>query len=455
VYGVGAVAVMLLLSFGKIGIWQVIRRLGNGWKTIANVIVKIKFFIISAVALIVIVNMVRELLLSETREIVIVGTLILATFFFLKENTEVYARFTEVLFYPVIFMIALVLFLSVFSIHGESVDLRHVTSLEIEALPAKQWLLKIFLCLLLFLPWDGPVVYERNHRRSAFKAAAVSWGITAVFIVVMSLLPGIEVMSDISYPFVTMLKIAGIPGGFLERQEALFGIFVVMALVIAFLYDVKMVTGNKGRDWCRWTVVVTLTVCSLVYLQGYNHMRPAGSGKDKIFAALDVENRMFVYAIGVDKKDDEYVVTYDVGKMMNCSGDIVEIPEKFRKECEKYPDYSHVKVILLGEEIWKNEEATEKVRDFMEKNAFGLNAIVCRCEGNAEDIMVYEEGSEKISGERDSFGESVLNVLKNNGYKYSNILYFQDIFKADGIDAFRRLPLIRSSDGKYHVVNTF
>lgn len=424
-------------------------------------IIKARYIILFEISLIVLMDIIGELLLGEIHPLIILVATLIFVYFFTEKKIEIFARFTEILFYPIIIVTVLVLVLGITGIQLKNINVSQIFDLEIKEINLPEIILKIIICIFLFMPWDGFFICEEysfkleNSNKKCIKAVIISWVIAICNLLVISFLPGMEYMSRVSYPFAVMLKIVGIPGGFLERQEALFGIFIVMAIVIemAFYGNIifnesknKNTRSNHMKKICIYGAVLFLTMVYLGTIDG------AGEIKRKIYTGVDVEDRLYVYSLGVDISDEEltnentikkYKITFENGDYSSYEGDIADIMSKYKKESVKQPDFTHIKVVVMGKNIWKNEVCIKAVKEFLTNNKISLNSIICRADTSVEETLEkYREKLWKDNNEQNSFGLYAGSILINNGYKYSNILYFQDITEQKGEKAVTKLPLL-------------
>lgn len=146
---------------------------------------------------------------------------------------------------------------------------------------------------------------------------------------------------------------------------------------------------------------------------------------------IELENRGFVIAIGVDKfeKDDRFKVNISIPNMDVLGGKGGSEKSEFVKSSSNKTlyaalkkidtsssqklNYGQAKVVILGEDLLKDSELFKETIDSLERNTeLNRRIIVLATEGKAEDILKSELEGETLVG---SF---IANFYKNKSNKF-------------------------------------
>lgn len=158
---------------------------------------------------------------------------------------------------------------------------------------------------------------------------------------------------------------------------------------------------------------------------------------------IELDDRGFAISIGIDKiKDkekepnsqDRYSVTVSIANIASFAskdgkveGDEARLLRTTTNETvngallianddiSQQVDYSHTKLLVLGEELLKDEELLKEALDSIERlHKISQNLIVMSCEGDVEEIFKGEAGSLSM------VGLFVENFYKNNSKQIAN-----------------------------------
>ncbi len=144
----------------------------------------------------------------------------------------------------------------------------------------------------------------------------------------------------------------------------------------------------------------------------------------------EIEDRDFCMAIGIDLADDKFSVSYVFPNLDELTGQstkdkenltfettaesIYEAELKFTYLASKKLDFSHLKVLILGEKVISNEEKIKEILKYIEDNSiYSRNTLVFIAPNQASEIIKLDQ---KIQG---SIG-NYLNDLYTNNRKGSN-----------------------------------
>ncbi|MDR1209454.1 MAG: GerAB/ArcD/ProY family transporter [Clostridiales bacterium] len=175
---------------------------------------------------------------------------------------------------------------------------------------------------------------------------------------------GAALLAKKTWPVISMMDAADMPGSLLERQGSLmmgFWIISVFALTNAYLfYSSVMLEGMIGRMSRRKYVIITAAaVLALALATG-------------CWDSVDIEKRAFVTAVGVDSDGGSLKLSY--------------APEGLEGSDSLY--FGHVKLCVLGEGVPAGE-AAELLAGLPEIN---MKTVVLRTAGSAAGTVSGGEG---------------------------------------------------------------
>ncbi len=140
-----------------------------------------------------------------------------------------------------------------------------------------------------------------------------------------------------------------------------------------------------------------------------------------------LEDRAFVMAIGIDREEDGYRISYafpDLAELTGNSkggyekplsfvGDSLEDARmQYEKTGKRSVDYGQVKVLIIGESLLDDEKALEKILVEMTENPeFARTILLCGVEGEAKAMIDLDR---EVEG---SIGIYLEELFENNGKK--------------------------------------
>jgi len=160
--------------------------------------------------------------------------------------------------------------------------------------------------------------------------------------------------------------------------------------------------------------------------------------------SIELDDRGFAISIGIDKiseenkenahPQDKYSVTVSIANIASFAskeGNVEDDKARLLRtntnetvngalliandNVSEQVDYSHTKLLILGEELLKDEELLKEALDSIERlHKMSQNLIVMCCEGNVEEILKANSGSQSM------VGLFVENFYKNNSKQISN-----------------------------------
>ncbi len=367
---------------------------------------------------------VTELLKEQSFYWIVIGILGLAAYGIVK-GIEGRARIYEILFWFLMAPLFLMLFLSardvevarLFPLYGENVK---------GVLTGAYFSFEVFSLggFALFLT---PFAKEKKSIRGAGLAAVLFSGLVLLAIYgVLQGIFGVAAMERLEYPAVTLMSMIQIPGGFLQRQDALMvaiWFFTVFALLSSSLFyaaeNLKEFSKGKKESW--WIALAAvgffgIAVCSyrsaeftdllhrifllaatplvvLIPLFAGVCVKCRGKGRKALYGAailgisllyggcstMELENRQFPLAMGIDIKEDSCLVSFKFQDLSGIADQNADAPggtdfyiedkdfftgiTKYANDSNKMMDYNHMKALVLSEEF---AEDTESLQNFLQ-----------------------------------------------------------------------------------------
>ncbi len=282
-----------------------------------------------------------------------------------------------------------------------------------------------------FMLFIVPFAKEKEKVVSASLLAVLFCG--GVMFVIYAILQGIFGLGSMisqEYPAVTLMSMVQIPGGFLERQDAIMvGIwfFTVFALISSSMFylseNIASLYGGKKRGvsifigavllfgiavgcyrskefmekllwiFLYWGTPVIVAIPLLTYFRDFfGNTKKTTAGLMMVLcmflggcSTTELENRKFPLAMGVDLDEESCRVSYKFQDLSSVadenanagSGTDFYIKDKdfytaisqYANDSNKEMDYNHMKVLVLSEEFIENEESLEVFLQICEKRA--------------------------------------------------------------------------------------
>lgn len=373
---------------------------------------------------------VTELLKEKSFYWICVGVLLLACYG-ISQGIEGRARVYEILFWFLMVPLFFMLFLAARDVQVERLFPLFAGG-EGNFYTGCLYSFAIFsLCgFMLFL---APFAKEKGKIASASLLALLFCGIVLIAIqAILQGIFGIGSMASQEYPAVTLMSMVQIPGGFLERQDAIMvGIwfFTVFALLsssmfyvsenIANLYGGKKRGGSiflaavlffgiavgcyRSKEFMEklmwyflyWGTPVIVAIPLLTYFSESfrKQKKRAVSMLMLVFCSVflagcsttELENRKFPLAMGVDLEEESCRVSYkfqDLATVADENADAGSATDFYIKDKDFYTaisqyandsnkemDYNHMKVLILSEDFIENTESLDVFLQICEKKA--------------------------------------------------------------------------------------
>lgn len=316
-----------------------------------------------------------------------------------------------------------------------------------------------------------PFILENVSQR-ATAGRTVAGGILTLCGMILGmllLLPAVfgwERLKEEAYPVLPLLAGADLPGNVLARFDVLWMAFLLYSLLFAIgsllhyghqvIHQAHLGTGRfwmpavmfflsllkvDGRGIGAWygSYLAYIHVPLLLAAQVYLLLGRKGRGKKKALTVavmwllpfflmgcggVEPEKRMYPLALGVDWKEEQFLVNYGMPDLPAATGQekeeegqkssllslkgktFAEIEKQYGRSQEKYLDMGHLEVLLLGEELLNGEHLGELLA-YLKKEAFvGENLYVFQTVA-PEEVMSWQGGNGT------SVGEYLTGIMEN------------------------------------------
>jgi len=398
------------------------------------------------------------IMLPQTPIAVVGVVMLLPCVYAAAKGIETRARVAEVLFavmaLPFIFLVALAIFDTDFS------NLQPVlVTPPVNYLNGVLGLGFVFTgleCLLLV----SPFVKKGKHMGRHVVSAILLAGFLILIITVLTIAKFGTGVAAQPWPVLRMMDMINIPGSFIERQEALvFSFWIITAFVIcnAMLFFGNVLVKDIFKPHIKhlgvyltaacalavavfpwntaayemldfmyitvgafYLVVLPLVILIVALIKNRKKIAVAPLLLCLVFALsgcwdrVEIENRAYVVAIGVDMEEDEYSVTLSIPLLAQNNQDEAETPgflqtatggtitealKHLEQSADKTLYYGQAKVLILGQDVIKNPERTAGViRAFNSLPEIDLRINVLGTEGTAKEILETEPPGEDLPG---------------------------------------------------------
>lgn len=447
---------------------------------------------------------VTELLKGQSFYWVVAGILLLAIYA-ISQGIEGRARVYEILFWFLMAPLFLMLFLAagdvevprlfpIFQGDGKGLFFGAYVSFEVFSLGG----ISFFLM---------PFARKKQSVMGALAASVLFCG--TVLLLLYGILQGIfgtASMKSLEYPAVTLMSMIQIPGGFLQRQDALMlaiWFFTVFALLSSSMfYAVENLKElYRCKKDCIWMLFAAAAVFGIsvasyrsfwfttelhrIFLLAATPFavgapvaaalcrKLSKKGKKAISGAflfgivlflsgcstMELENRKFPLAMGVDKTEEKCRISYkfqDLSKVANENADgssktdfYVEDKDfftgisKYANETDKILDYNHMKALILSKTFVEDDKA---LRDFMEicsrENLISRNTLLFFAEDAAEMLSLDQNLDSAIG----SYLEEMVETRED--YKLKDAVTFGDLYNdMENKEQLLLVPVLKEEGG--------
>lgn len=427
------------------------------------------------------------------------------------KGIEVRARLSEILFYLILIPIILI---GLFSIpEGDIFRLLAFSETSVSGIIEGilvTWVLMAPVEWMLYIAPENP--NEKPFRVFAW-ALGIGGGLAALIYALCVTVMTVEGMAGERWPTVILMQIVRIPGGFLSRQDGLMLSFWIFAMFISLsgalshtveLWGIRETKVNRWKVWAfalagaalSWRLgterrflniyFIWMLISGAVllwfapWLMGLTCKRRK-KGLRKTGALLlalcliggltgcenyvELENRAFVMALGVDLGEEEtyrFTYTFPDLEALTGNGSSAKYPpitleaDSLQKSEDKYDsmsgkslDYGQVKVIVLGSDVVADREKLKSLLEEIRENTeFARTMLVCQSLTTGEEMLALDE---EVAG---SIGIYMEEMFENNGKHLGipSVILNNVILKMESGDVGDILPKVYVYDKKPRIM---
>lgn len=402
---------------------------------IYNILSAARFFFMGIAGIYVFYKTVSQLLLINTASIVIISAIGLLCVFMGKCDYEARGRMHEILGIVVMIPIIIILATSVFKVdfaYGER------QLMEGFRLPDRDTF--IMVCIMFHMvTYFEKLIVIRNHyhntygnRISLLKAPIVLW-VTAICVFIIC-----TCIFGENATLLKLMDIGGIPGGFLNRQESIMAVFLVISLtsyVSGMFYYIRQNVKNLFIRYVKKPHIVTRRIVSavlIIMMIGGAFVLASGTEEKtgRFIGGREIEEWDFVMAMIVAGEDDGISVTLEIAGYGDSESKYVTYSrENMRdKEADRYGqlvegiekahvegggntlDFSHIKGIIYSNLSEKEKKSFTYMLEGDKRFSGNVMVYYMEPEENPEPESEYVLGKtlEKLGKNVDKYKDSCL-----------------------------------------------
>lgn len=456
-------------------------------------------------------SVLNETFLYTMPKWLVIAGMMLVLIYGSTKGIEVRARLSEILFYLILIPIILI---GLFSIpEGDIFRLLTLSDTSLSGIiqgVLVTWVLMAPVEWMLYIAPENP--NEKPFRVFAW-ALGIGGGLAALIYALCVTVMTVEGMAGERWPTVILMQIVRIPGGFLSRQDGLMLAFWIFAMFISLsgalshtveLWGIREAKVNRWKVWAfalagaalawrlgmerrflniyfMWMLISGAVLLWLVpWLMGMTckgrkkGFRKAGTlvlalcllgGLIGCENYVELENRAFVMALGVDLGEEEtyrFTYTFPDLEALTGNGSSAKYPpmtleaDSLQKSEDKYDsmsgkslDYGQVKVIVLGNEVVADREKLQGLLEEIRENTeFARTMLVCESLTTGEEMLALDE---EVAG---SIGIYMEEMFENNGEHLgvSPVILNDVILKMEKADVGDILPKVYVYDKKPRIM---
>lgn len=413
-------------------------------------------------------SVLKDTFLYMTPKWLIIAGMVIVLIYGAGKGIEVRARLSEMLFYLVLIPIILI---GLFSLpEGDVLQLVNFSGSSGRGIIEGALVTWIVMAPLEWMLYIVPAQADDRFFKNFAWALIIGGGLVLLIYVLCVCVLTVPGMASETWPTVILMQIVRIPGGFMSRQDGLMLSFWIFAMFVSLSgalshgarlwkftdrgeknWKVWLLSGAGGilawfvgmdrkfLDWYFWGMLISglflLWLIPWIYsIKGKRGKRGAAAvlavlimlGLTGCENYVELENRAFVMALGVDKGEEgTYKFTYafpDIQALtgkeggekqpaVSLEGDSLSAcKEKYNSMSNKSMDYGQVKVLVVGKALAEDSVAMGDLLEEMKANPeFARTILVCMSLGSGEEILALDE---EVEG---SIGIYLDNMFRNNG----------------------------------------
>ncbi|MBP3338584.1 MAG: GerAB/ArcD/ProY family transporter [Lachnospiraceae bacterium] len=441
-------------------------KFGKIIKTVLMIVLLAKYVCMVGIVLYGIADVAKLVLIPEVSTLFILILTFVCVIYCIDGGIESRGRACELLFFVVLIPIVIICVMLIPKIQP------HYIVPEFE-MNLKNAVLDFLALAWFFVPAESLFLIRDCYDNNNETRTNIYAGITLSFLVNFAIFAGAlgvyggKTVSGMDRPVLRLMQISGLPGGFLNRQDGIMSVFLIVSLFCsawALTYHINELIKNifLQKNTMKYAMKITVTAMVMVLFILYIC---SDKSKEKIISAnvggMDLEERKFVMSMIVSYSDDGTEFYYEIASSGNGGGgesaqgndssagnvssEFEVTKAKTAKEAEEkisYAtgsklDYSHMKVLLLDKELMEDNEKLKGLIEEISGNVkIAENVVVCGIE------LDYEfEPSEE-------YGKKTEQITKQQ-FENSEIYRFNRIYSEE--DEKVTIPLI---DEKVKIVGS-
>lgn len=379
------------------------------------VIFGIKYLIFAVGVLLLLGTVVQRMLLQQFHPAIVIIPMVLLFVYGLSLDWEARARFAEVAYYFVLIPAIIVVLIT-----WNKCDRYNIAPLFM--VNHGRVLISGLWYMLLSAPAEM-LLFSRQHfdadtkmKRAVLKSVFILGIFNVIYFILNVGIYGIESASDRQISSLMLMQAVG-------HIESIMSLFLIISLYTLLncygSYSLEMIrhlVKGKSKKFNRsWYMCVVGVVIGLVSCTASAYGVLAGPAND-VSAGVTMEEKDYIMFMGIDYDGGQYTVTYgldnDRESIIWKGSTLLEAREQYAYISPGTVDFSHIKAIVLGEDLVKSGNGLEDLGKFLESNETIANdTLVVSVEGKAEK---YDEL--KGSSIKDMF-ENNLSYLKCEAYE--------------------------------------
>ena len=430
-------------------------------RALVMMILVAKYLCMAALVLNGIADVARLILIPNVSSFFIIAATLASILYCINGGIEARGRASELLFYFVLIPIVIICVMLVPKVEPASILPTFNVDLKSAAID--------FLFLVwFFVPAESLFLakdcYDNTEKVRGKVYASISLSALvniAIFTAAVGVY-GAETVSKMERPVLRLMQISGIPGDFLNRQDGIMSVFLIVSMFCsawALIYHINeliknLFLQNKNLKMALkvTSVAVVLVVFALFMFEGKH--------KEKFIAAdvggVDLEERKFIMSIVITKADEGLSFNYEIAASSSGDGsgsgsgsgssgstgnvgsefelinaiNLSEAEEKLYFKNGTHIDYSHMKVLIMDLDVLEETEIVKEIVTEMSNNIeFAENIVVC-----AIDLK------DKINQEM-QYGKNIEVITKNQEmFKNSEVFRFDKMYSLE--EGTLTIPLI-------------
>ena len=416
---------------------------------IFNIIACIRFLAMACVGIYIFYRMAVVLLLRETAGLIIIAGITALSLYVASRHYEERGRIHQILGVFVILLILIILITATFKI-----DLKEALYDLSQGfkLPGKSGFL-IWLSMFLMTNYFEKLIIVSPHyynsygkRIALLKAPVIMW-IGALWVYILN----VNIFGKGANLY-KLMDIGGIPGGFLNRQETIMAVFLVISLtsyVSGMFYYIRQCIKNIFIRYTDKPRIVTRRIVSVLaviavflgsVMLGIRTDGIEAMSGDKVIGGKEIEKWDFVMSMIISGGESPEVVlelantasedfesiyvsySYEENEGENTEENkLLDIINKRHMEAGNNEfDFSHIKGIVLYD--MSEAERSRIVAEFKQNKEISGNVSVYKATRDTYPKLLSDI-TENEDGENIRLGQMLENILENSDGNGENMLY--------------------------------